>query len=123
MKCKTQKKRQYHNKYLAENAMLDFYKEKGAEAFGSYQCPFCFYWHITSEYDNRSRQAKHRFRCYLEHEAAERRKTKKKAREKNNQIPLAVQKEIFKTFTPTIHKQPSLICRLKQWITQSTLYR
>lgn len=56
-KCKVQKKIQYTSRRDAELNMLRIYKETGAPwrvPLGAYLCPCCYYWHLTSEYDNRT---------------------------------------------------------------------
>lgn len=119
MYCKKYNKVQHPNKRLAEKAMLSFFKQRGAEAFGSYQCPFCFCWHLTSEYDNRSKQSKREFRQYLQ-SISQKKKKKKDRREQHakNTLSIKQQKAIFANFTPTVHNspKPSLLYRiLDRW--------
>lgn len=85
--------------------MLFVYIKSGQETFGSYQCPFCFYWHITSEYDNRSKQCKHEFKNYTEHKNALNRKlNKERTKVLKGSLNQNQMNEVFKTFKPTVHK-------------------
>ena len=108
MKCSTQKKIQYHSRRIAERSMLSIYKN-GKETFGCYQCPYCFHYHITSEYDNRSKQSLHEFRCLEEKRKAKirdgRRRRRNRKAERKKCLSLTEQREVFKTFTPTVYKK------------------
>lgn len=60
-KCLIQGKIKYPNLAQAEQAMFETYVRTGKEVFGSYKCPGCSSWHLTSMYDNRSLHCKNRF--------------------------------------------------------------
>lgn len=100
MRCKIQKKAQYPNRRLAEKAMLRLHLDMGTKAFGSYKCPFCFLWHLTSQYDNRTKQSMHEFRQAVQKrdKVVSREEKDRKYREKLRQdtLPLSQQKEVMK---------------------------
>ena len=54
MICKVTGKIKYRTHKDAEDAMFLLYKRSKHECFGSYTCPNCNWWHLTSKYDNRT---------------------------------------------------------------------
>lgn len=102
-KCGIQNKIMYQTKPQAEQAMFSFYRDTGAQAFGSYQCRHCHYWHITHQYDNRSDFIRRKIKRY---------KKQQNIREyRKNEVTLSRQKQ--KELIAQLNNKPaSLIHRI-----------
>lgn len=134
-KCKVQKKIQYTSRRDAELNMLRIYKETASlqrVPLGAYLCPCCFYWHLTSEYDNRTPWCKAGFHNLNEHwKSKKNRKEKSKFKEewrKNNLVPTVLPKQKrlksvilsrdkqLSAFTKLHNKPAGRWLRVKDWV-------
>lgn len=62
--CPKGGKYQYYSRFDAENNMVEQYKihrDIKRVPCGAYLCPNCYYWHLTSRYDNRTKHCKTQF--------------------------------------------------------------
>lgn len=58
MHCPVQHKVKYPNRALAEDAIVNQFGVKKVVPLGSYVCPHCDHWHLTHQYDNRSKRCR-----------------------------------------------------------------
>lgn len=116
-RCKVQDKVKYSSHADAEDAMFLLYKIRNIRSFGSYRCPHCSCWHLTSMYDNRSNAALDRFNNRNRSKKKKRSVVKTSVKKKEKFVPVYLPREQYLEAVRQLNNKPAgRWLRIKDWL-------